>query len=92
MRIPERVSLFVSNSLEELVYPNRRVDGESFAVQGFEFDGSSAGLDYSPKAGDTHGWDAVPIGLVEIMTISVLDGEIHDSNDELLAWRWKSDG
>jgi hypothetical protein len=80
MRIPERVSLFVSNSLEELVYPNRRVDGESFAVQGFEFDGSSAGLDYSPEAGDTHGWDVVPIGVVEIMTISVLGGDGTRSN------------
>lgn len=71
MCISERISFFISNGFEELVYPNGRVDGESFSIEGFEFDRSSAGLDYSPESSDTHGWDLLPIGVVDIMTISV---------------------
>jgi hypothetical protein len=54
MRVPERIALFVSYRFQELVNPNRRVDGESPFIECFKFDRASAGLHDRPEAGDTH--------------------------------------
>jgi hypothetical protein len=37
-----------------LVDPDGGIDGESFLVQGLDFDRSGAGLDDGPQASDTH--------------------------------------
>jgi hypothetical protein len=53
--VPQRVALLVAHSFEELVYPDGRIDGEPLLVQRLDLDGSRAGLEDGPQAGDTHG-------------------------------------
>lgn len=54
MTVSQRISFFVTNGFEELVDPDTGVDGETFAIEGFEFCGTGGGRDDCPEAGDTH--------------------------------------
>jgi hypothetical protein len=54
MGIAQSVALFIPNCFQELVDPNRGIDGETFAIQGSKVCRPRAGLNDSPEAVHTH--------------------------------------
>jgi hypothetical protein len=52
--VAQRIAFFVAHCFEELVDPDRGVDCEAFAIEGWERGRSCAGLENGPETGDTH--------------------------------------
>lgn len=54
MRVAQRVAFFVADGLEELIDPDRSVDGETLAVEGWEGSRASGGREDGPEACYSH--------------------------------------
>ena len=54
MAVVEGVAFLVADSFEELVDPDRGVDGETFVGEGIELDGAGTGRENGPEALNTH--------------------------------------
>ena len=48
MTVAQRIPFFVSDRLEELIYPDGRIHREAFLVERFQLDRTSAGLQDRP--------------------------------------------
>lgn len=69
--VAEGMAFLVANSFQELVDPDRSVDGETLPREGFELDGACAGLDDGPEARDAHGGGLLGGGCVRGVIVMV---------------------